>query len=315
MNKYFTAIALKTLLAATSVLSLVSTTGCKEESLAPSHADINFFEVDDDDRSVTGELRRSFFAESGCYLLFDATLRKGDVTKELNINYGVTKEGKEYYDSELIRYVYIDDDADRIGATTFIREKVLPYMSKDRLPYSLLLVDTIVSYNYDKKLKTYNMEKPDKKKVIIHGLSVTAIAGLKGIQTKDEGAQQKQQKEILSAMIRRSLSLLDESAFEVFYSVSLPYYDKSYDKDSADMPDVKDLKELGFLKAYSFRPKERMSFYPKDKDKSTFINELLSAHESVWRTKYAEYPLVLTKLDALKKLLDDMGYNLDYLKA
>ncbi len=306
MNKYMGIII--------SLIVLFLILGCEDEKLSPSNADINFFEVADEDTSLTAEMRRSFFRETGCYLLFDATLTKNGFRRVLNVNYGVTKEGKEFYDSEIVRYIYLDNDTDKKEAVEFIKAKLLPYVHKKELPYSLLLVDTILLYSYDKKLLTYNMDNPNKSKTLLQGLSATVIAYMKGVADKAEKEQCRIQQDILSSIIKKSLGKVAEGRFSTFYSYSLPYYDKSYEEGDPEMPQVNDLKELGFLKAFSFKPGKKMSFYAQGKDKEVFIAEVLSSHDSVWRSKYSTYPLVLAKLDELKSLIESLGYSLEYLK-
>lgn len=288
---------------------------CGQEELTPSLLDKNLYEVEENDNSFEAKLRRSFYNETNCYLLFSDTLKKGDNTKVLKVNYTITKEGDDFYDNAFYTYAYLQNDDEKNKAFSFINSKVNPFMSKKEYPYAILLVDTIFRYKYNKKTNDYDWTNPYHKTTIEQGLEMTVIAKMKGISELKENKQTDIQKEIINSFIMRSLSKLDDKKFNKFYSYSLPYYDKSYDESSTDMPDVKDMKELGFIKAFSFQPGKKMYFYPKEKDKTVFMYELLSMHETKWQKKYREHTLVINKLNALKTIIvDDLGYNLDYLK-
>lgn len=287
---------------------------CGKQQLVPSDLDHNLFEVEGTQLSPEDKLRQDFHKETGCYLIFSDTLRKGKLIEVIDLDYTITVTGDYYHNNHLYEFDYFETDQKKIDAVNFLKGRVIKYTSSSVLPYSYLLVDTIIQYTYDRKKKNYDFEKPNKKNIIIQGLYTSAIAGLGDIEGKDEDTKRKVQLEILNTMVTSSLNKVDENKFEKFYSFSLPYYDMSYDSDNLnEMPDVSDLKELGFLKAYSFRPKERMSFYPKSKDKEVFIKELLKKPESEWQEEYKDFPLVIAKLEALKEIVLSMGYNLTYL--
>lgn len=290
-------------------------TACGETDLDPSLADLNMFAVDESDSSPDAQIRRNFFNKTGCYLIFSNVLEKQGEKREVKINYTVTKDGSEYYDSKLYQFDLIDSQEKKAQAASFLLDKVMPFMDAKALPYSILPVDTIYTYEYDKKLKTYDMEKPNNKASVVMGLQTTALAFQEDLKEMSAEDASKLRKDILTSFLSTSLSKVPEERFEHFYSFCLHLYDVSFDSEDPNMPDVKNIRELGFLKGYSFRPGRRMSFYPKDKDKERFVKEFLSKHPSVWREENSEYPLVLAKLEELLAIAKELGFSMDYLKS
>lgn len=294
-------------------LTIIS--GCNKQELIPSNQDENMFDVNDGDESMEARLRQSFFQETGCYVIFSDTLRKGMKEKIININYDVTISGSNYYDSSTFKFRYLNTDEQKLDVIAFIKEKILSYTPKKELPYSMFLLDTIVEYTYNSKTKDYDYDNPKTRKTIVEGMYTMAIARMKNISQQNSKFKKTVQCEIMSSLIKSTLKKIPEDKFEVYYSYSLPYYDKYYDSENqSEMPKASDMKELGFLKAFIFNPPNRMSFYAKDRDKSVFIDELLKKHESVWRSEYENFPLVIRKLEELTKLLIEKGYSLEYLK-
>lgn len=287
-------------------------TACTGTQLTPSDADVNYFEVDASDTSAEGKLRRDFYKETGAYLLFSDTLRRGDKTLTVDPEYSITITGDYYHNNYLYKYEYLQEDKEKLAAADFLRGYIVKYASAKALPYSFLVVKEILQYPYDKKLKEYDLEKSKKGLVFIQGMYTSAVAGL--AELTDDASRTKTQQLILNTMVKTALKKEEEDKFEKFYAYSLPYYDKSYDSDNiSEMPDVKDLKELGFLKAYSFKPKKRMSFYAQNKDKEVFIDELLKKSAAKWRQEYKDYPLVVGKLETLLAMTKSLGFDLSYL--
>lgn len=297
-----------------SIILFLSMTSCAKDNLVPSDLDQNIFEAYESSSSIENKLRHDFHKDTGCYLIFSDTLKKGNQIEVIDLEYTVTITGEYYFNNYLYEFNYITDDKKKSDAVDFLKEKVVKYTSKGALPYSFLLVDTIIQYTYKKKLKEYDKEKPKKDIIFVQGLYSSAIAGFGDMKNKDDKIQKAAQIEVLNTMVRSSLNKVEEQNFEEFYSFCLEYYDKSYDSDNInEMPEVTDLKELGFLKAYSFRPGKRMSFHGQNKDKEAFIDELLSKPESQWREEYKDYPLVIKKLEILLNISTSLGYDLSYL--
>ena len=74
-------------------------TACGEEdALTPSGNELNSFLPDESDHSPVAELRRSFYEETGIYLLFSDTLR--------HVQIGTDEQGRPVYDTEMVDFNY-----------------------------------------------------------------------------------------------------------------------------------------------------------------------------------------------------------------
>ncbi|WP_288946632.1 hypothetical protein [uncultured Porphyromonas sp.] len=284
----------------------------KEHMMVEIAPEINLFAPDDTDHSPEATLRRSFYEQTGAYLLFNDTLKREDRSRVLSIPYNVTITGSDYYEAQLYRLKYLTTIGQRTEAANFIQNNVAKYVSKKAMPYSVLLVDTIIAYPYDRVLKTYNMEKPNRKQVAVFGMQTLAIAHLIDIGTKNQEEQQKLARTILNNMVNEMMSHTPEESLTPFYAISAAYYDKSFSKEEGNLPNVKDMRELGFIKCYRFKP-DYMSFYPAERDLKTFLKVLLDMPEAEWRSKNKEFPLVIQKFELLNQIIEKRGISLAYL--
>lgn len=295
------------------LLLCLAVNGCGKERLTGEVCpEVNLFAPDESDHSADAELRRTFYRQTGSYLLFSDTLRHADRTRVLSIPYNVTITGRDYYEAQLYRLRYLTTSARRTQAADFIRTRMARFVSKQAMPYSVLLVDTIVAYPYDKSLKTYNTEKPDVRQITVFGMQTLAIAHLADVAEKSPREQQTLAVQILNNLVKETMKHADDDALAPFYAISEAYYDKAFSKEEGNLPDVKDMRELGFIKCYRFKP-DNMSFYPAARDLETFVKELLSKSEAQWRSDHGAYPPVIRKLEILKSIIEKKGISLSYL--
>lgn len=125
-----------------------------EDELTPSGNDFNYFIPDDDDHSPEAELRRSFYDETGIYLLFSDTLRHipngvnayGETvyqTERINFNYNLT--GNNNYTLRITYYTSIDEMEEAVRQ---FKQNYLSHMGKAMQPYSILLVRNLQNDEY-----------------------------------------------------------------------------------------------------------------------------------------------------------------------
>lgn len=298
---------------ALTLLLLPALIGCDKEPLCCNETpEINLFVPDDTDASTDATLRRSFYDATGAYLLFSDTLRRGDRSRILNIPYNVTITGSDYYEAQLYRLKYLTDADQQAQAADFVRNRIAKYVSKRAMPYSVLLVDTIIAYPYNKSLKSYDMAKPDTKQITVFGMQTLAIARLGDLAHQSEAQQNSLAVEILNNMVKEAMAHTNDALLAPFYAISEAYYDKSFSKEEGNLPNVKDQRELGFIKCYRFKP-DNMSFYPAKRDLEVFVKEILGKSQEKWSSEYAAYPLVLRKLEILKSIIEQRGISLEYL--
>lgn len=131
-------------------------TACGEEdALTPSESEINSFLPDESDHSPVAELRRSFYEETGIYLLFSDTLR--------HVQTGTDEQGRPVYDTEMVDFnynlygdggyylrmeYYTTLEEMQAAAQTF-KDEYLPHMGESMMPYSLLLLKNLEQDRYN----------------------------------------------------------------------------------------------------------------------------------------------------------------------
>lgn len=141
-----------------AVVLVANLSSCSsEEDTSPSYFDENGFAPKDDDTSVEASLRRDFFDETGCYLLFNDTLsvkQKGldfygqpiyDV-QTVNVDFNTFNGDVDVY---RYTYSYIKDDAEKKQAADYLKTHVLSRLGAMK-PYSVLLVNGVSQWTKNK---------------------------------------------------------------------------------------------------------------------------------------------------------------------
>ena len=144
-----------------SVLFLTGMTACaKEDTLTPEvDTNIDCFAPAADAMDEESVLRRTFFEQENCYLLFSDTLRREELGKDsngdmqyfielLDVNYSV---GASTNSSLTYSYKLLQSMEEKKQATSFLQEYVLPHLSASIRPFSFVNGYTI-SGRYDGRI-------------------------------------------------------------------------------------------------------------------------------------------------------------------
>lgn len=142
-------------LAGLLLLAMTCFTACgDDEVLTPSGNDTNQFAPADDDHSPVAELRRSFYNETGIYLLFTDTLRhvqngtdaNGQLTYDndvVDFNYSLNGEN-----SYTLRYGFYGNLEEMQEAANLFKEAYYPHMGESMRPFSVLLFKSLENQEY-----------------------------------------------------------------------------------------------------------------------------------------------------------------------
>lgn len=124
-----------------SVFQALAITGCKgdEAVLTPSEPVNNPYAVAPDATGLDAELRRKFFSDHGCYLLFSTELNGStcgtiDGNEQEDLRWSLTS----YYDNQVL--TLFETDEEKQQAYDIMENIVLPHLDKSKLPYSILPV-------------------------------------------------------------------------------------------------------------------------------------------------------------------------------
>ena len=132
------------------------------------------------------------------------------------------------------------------------------------------------------------------------GMQATAIA-LGDIATVSDEEKETLKNEIMKAMIVNNLSLIKDGDLAVFYSYSSDFYDIS----SWNVPTP--VESVGFLPTYA--SSWTMTFNSKSTDVLAYVEEIFSLSETEFRETYAEYPVVIEKMEEMVNVLRKYGVN------
>lgn len=275
----------------------------KEEWFDNRQEEINFFAVPEEATGEEAELRRSFFNETGVYLLFNDTLGvrevptlSGTTSADLQvIDFFWTMNPGDYY-ADSLEFFYYRDLAVKEAAARFLQDEVLADLPELFYPYSLLLVNGGVLFN-----NNYGTYDPGVNISVLPALQATAIA-VGDVANLSQEEKDNLETEIVKEIVVSRISLIPEEEFTAFYSYSEEYYDVY----SWDLPDPFAL--AGFLDTYYYD--WGVTFNSREYDKLAFVEEVFDLTEDEFRATYADYPIIINKMEEIVKVLNKYGVNI-----
>lgn len=257
-------------------------------------------------------MRREFYSTNGINLLFSEILEReylgkdafgDDVWKEhkVDFRYGLTSMG----DKEPL-FTEFDNDNDKRAAIEFVEEYILPHIVKggSLQPFSLLLVDNLQTYD------SYYEEYNDDIYTSCWRCMALAVGGLADM-TDDE-------KNDLAIELR---SKIVSDKFDAYSKEMNAFYDLDTEvyrvristiDPSWDRTDYTVLYEHGLLEPYLdwMGRYERDQFYYFDSDiYNPFYEALMYRDEADFMAEFEDYPLVITRYNILKSLIEQAGYK------
>lgn len=270
----------------------------KEDWPSNDQLEVNFFAVPEGATGEEAELRRKFFDKTGVYLLFSDTLGCRNITTLSGI--------VEWQVVDLMWNMNTNSFADSLGffpyqvigkkeaAAKFVQDELLTGLPELFYPYSILLTERLVLFE-----NFYGTYVPGEV-AVYSGMQATAIA-LGDIATASDEEKETLKNEIMKAMIVNNLSLIKDSDLAVFYSYSTDYYDIS----SWNVPSP--VESVGFLPTYA--SSWMVTFNTKSLDVLAYVEEIFNLSETKFRETYAEYSVVIEKMEEMVKVLRKYGVN------
>lgn len=275
---------------------------CGKENVTPGKVR-NPFAPAPEATDATSELRREFYEKTGCFLLFNDTLRHEYM--------GVDAFGNPYYDTELLamdwdlgsvkrdyilRYEYLDGMTQQQKAYDFLVNNLKPSLNK--LPYSILAVNKIELRKEDWITEQVTWES--KVCEINSRCMAVAIEGLFAEDVKPEVYVQ----DLCCTIIFSRLCVNEANYWEG---------SKAYDFLDVNMWDYGapkswywgSLHELGFLEDVD------EIFLPSAvQDASAYIKAVLLETEEEFRAKYDQYETIMMKYEIIKPLVEKEAEDL-----
>lgn len=299
------------------IIFLLAVAACeKEGSLTPTDGIENYFEIPADATDAESVLRREFFLETGCYLLFNDTLRKELLGRDedgypyysfetVDLGYGITSSSKDRF-----TFRYLADMAEKNEAVDFVKNRVLPVMDEELYPYSLLLVDSLfrVRYMLEEGASESTGWFPSTKTVLAYYSGARCLAlALAGLSDMTDAEKSEFIKDMFEGMIGSALSTRTTELSE-FYASGEQYYGEEGELDWDYY--LEDLREVGFLAG---RIRYGYVYFPTASEDLESYVEVLFENEEDFLAENEDYPLVIEKYNIIKEFVRNLGYRLDML--
>lgn len=279
------------------LLMCAALSGCTKEDESPSNVDRNMFNMPDYSSEEEMALRQSFLEATSCYLIFNDSLYNREVTTPsgttvepviLNLSYEVTGTQEHAF-----RFTLLKDMAKKERAVTFLEDEVLPRINPIFYPYSFFLVDEF----YMQEADSYGELSPEEARAA-YTCYYTTLVACTGLDEMDETERYLHIRGIVEGIMVRRYTELDDSEYADFYQYSESLYGSYPDYDETVL-------EIGFLE--TFQGSWTMSFYERENDLLAYVQEIFALTEEEFDEKYADWPRVLEKKEALVKIFERNG--------
>lgn len=293
-------------------MMLLMTIACKkEDGITPEAVVPNPFYPDVSATDEHAQLCRNFYAETGCYLLLNDTLKHEYL--------GVDRYGNPLYSTELIdltysvtssvqwkfEFNYSTNYQRELRAVEILKNDILPSMDERYYPYSFLLVESYCDYAYmiEEGDNIGYWSGPDSGEYYI-GNRATVIA---------IGSLLKDKKALIKNLLRNLLEKqLTNSVLKDFYAPGLSYYSKDWMGEFTSLDDFYNRTGILAVKELLFVGDEAWTYCVESNtaDLKKFLNPLLEGKEEAFRAEYATYPIILEKFEILKQVIIDLGFSI-----
>ncbi len=284
--------------------------GDKEDDITPEAPAKNYFAADINANDEESLLKKEFYKNNGCYLLFNDTLRHDSI--------GVKPNGEITYQTETIdvpyimsshayfayKYTYIKDIEKKRAAADFIEKSILPHLSAQLRPYSWLLVNSITKYAVNDNTYYYDSEQTS-----VVGNRATAI-GIQDIFNMDESDTQLFAKDLCASIVADKVSSQEASIIAPFTKFSDSFYDTtSQTTPSDDESNMELMQESGFICPYTISGFTLYGNYPsKVEDIIAFAKLVVENDEQYVKDTYNN-EIILEKYMVMKNIILSLGYK------
>lgn len=288
-----------------TVLLLLGSCGSED---APEVSYVNpsvYFQPADSDVSPSAALRRTFYQQTGCFLLFNDTLQRrllgtdinGDKqyfteTVDMTYNVGQTNTSTNSY-----TYTYLSTYEEEKQVVDFLNTYVLNHITKQMRPFSFFLCRQIIGVNnFGTTLRPYATSNQ----------RCTAIAANYLLQReRTEEQKLNYAKTIINAMIGQ-MAQNNSAAFTTFFSYSGKYYSANFSAAGITTGSITtdQLRKLGFLSSAS-----SLTYLPsQDTDLTAYTLLILQYTDAQIQSMYADYDIIIKKAAEMRSTLIKLGY-------
>lgn len=260
-----------------------------------------YFSPKAEDQSEEALLRREFKTETGCYLLFNDTLRhnllgtdiNGDpqyFTETIDFGYDI---GQSSASSATYKFTYLTTIDEKRQMVDFLKTYILRRLSNKMHPYSILLANVITGtdVNMGSVVRPYALANQR-----CFGIAANYL-----LQRPRTEAQKQAYAARLLVVTVNQQAANNPAAFESFYAYSSRYYSQSLSAYGMTAS-VETFRNAGFINASS------SNFPSAVPDLSAYVSETLQNTAEELQAKYGQYPVVMAKFAEVRRSLTALGY-------
>ncbi|MBR1427631.1 MAG: hypothetical protein IJ582_01205 [Prevotella sp.] len=293
------------------LMAALCITSCgSEDPLTPDYKNpSSYFMPSDDDNSELAQLRRKFFADHGSYLLFNDTIQKEFLGKDINgdpryfvetvdLTYTVGQSGYGTSQSSYT-FTYITEFEKQKAMTEFLENKILPHFTGSMKPYSWFLSNVITG-----KLGRVVDSQTVTPYAVVNQRCVAIACNYLTQRQRTEAQINNYTARVLNIIVG-TLVKAQEQAFGEFEKISYEYYGRSYTSlGITGSLSQTDLYKYGFLVGGS----TVVSMCDASRDIAAYASNVVQYSEEEIERKYGNYPLVMEKHQIMRRILQSLGY-------
>lgn len=294
---------------------LMSVWACrKEDSITPRDSEVNLF-YPNRFSGAFAQICQDFYAETGCYLLLNDTLKHEYV--------GVDMYGNPVYETELLDLTYgitstrqwkfvfdyaIEEDRVR-EAVDIVKNNILASMDTVYYPYSFLLVETLkaTAYLIEEGALVGSWSELHEENDYV-GSRAIALS-MSRLLADPQGFADKFLKKLL-------IEHLTINVLQDFYAYGNAYY--GHNEIVGEFSSEEDfLRQTGVLSFTSSWEVDEdgntvLVFYDVSylDDRDKYLEVILEGKEEEFKQEYADYDVILRKLELLKQAIVDLGFKI-----
>ncbi len=282
----------------------------KEDNITPEAPAKNYFAADINANDEESLLKKEFYKNNGCYLLFNDTLRHDSIgekpngqiiyqTETVDVPYIMSSQAYFAY-----KYTYIRDIEKKKAAASFIEKDILPHLSAQLRPYSWLLVNSITKYAVNDNSYSYDSEQTS-----VVGNRATAI-GIQDIFGMDESDTQQFAKDLSAAIVADKVSSQEASILEPFTKFCNNLYETTSETiPSDDESNMELMQQNGFIGPHYLSGIIFYGNYPnKVEDIKDFAKLVVEKDDQYVKDTYNN-EIILEKYMIMKNIILSLGYK------
>ncbi|MDN3548843.1 hypothetical protein [Mucilaginibacter aquaedulcis] len=281
--------------------ALVLLASCKKESSPKATpATVDPFARLDNSKSAADHQIYLYYQQTGFPVLYNDTLTKTPLQR-LNLGYHLTT-----IDS-MVTAKYLHNEADILAGLDFVKNQIIPNLSRSLRPYSILLTDSVYTFTSDQSGSGELVKVPVNAYL---GFNTVAISYVPAIKYMDAVQLKKYRNDVLKTILTAKINA-DPNLTTKFYSISSAYYGKT-----------------AFGRIFTtyglipYAPKgtygllidgtEQATYYDVHgpvEDLSAYLDTVLTLSASDFLGTYQNYPLVMQKYNYLLDIFKTINFT------